>query len=192
VTQVSKNRNLILESAKELFSSRSFDQVTIREICEHARVANSTFYYHFKTKEDLLFALRAQDEPPLRAELLSAMINPSLLEQIIAVCMIRAVRAEHHGYSITGQYYKEVIGREDGCCELDEEHRQEDEMICALIDRAQQEKLIHHETPAEVLAAAAARLTRCVIFDWCACSAGFDLCTEVRRMLLALLGVREG
>ena len=47
---MSKYRNLILESARKLFSSKHFEQVTIKEICQDAGVANSTFYYHFKTK----------------------------------------------------------------------------------------------------------------------------------------------
>ena len=188
---MSKNKNLILESARSLFASRSVDQVTIKEICTHAGVANSTFYYHFKTKEDLLFALRAQNKLPLSNELLSAMMNPNLIEQVIAVCMIRAVRAEHHGCSITTQYYKEVIGKESDCWDLEEEHRQEDDMICGLICRAQQENVIAETASPDTLAAAAARLTRCVIFDWCASNAGFDLRAEVRRMLLTLFGVNE-
>lgn len=187
---VSKNRDLILKSAKDLFAKRNVDEVTIKEICAHAGVANSTFYYHFKTKEELLYGLRSQNEPPLSAELISAMMNPSLLEQIIAVCQIRVVRAEHYGYSITREYYKEVIGREPGCCDLDKEHRQEDGMICELIRRAQEEGVITCTASADMLGCAAARLTSSVIFDWCACSAGFDLRAEVRRMLLTLFGVK--
>ena len=142
---MAKNRKLLLDSARKLLTDRSFESVTIREICEHAGVANSTFYYHFKTKEELMDGLRAQDDRPLRTELLELVMEPNLTEQLLAVCMMRTARAERHGCSITAQYYKSVIGREDGCDSLDEAHRQEDETVLALVLRAQQAGLISRD-----------------------------------------------
>ena len=188
---VSKNRDLILNSAKELLASRSFDEVTIREICEHAGVANSTFYYHFKTKEEMLYGLRAQDDIPVRSELFNAMMTPNLFEQVVAVCMIRISRAEHHGCTITAQYYKAIIGKEIDRDDLKEEHEQEDRMIAVLIQRAQQEGVIRYDIATEALAAAAIRLTRSVIIDWCASGGALDMRSELRRMLLTLFGVKE-
>lgn len=187
---VSKNRNLILSSAKELFASRGFDEVTIKEICAHAGVANSTFYYHFKTKEELLHGLRAQDELPIRSELLNIMRTPNLLEQVIAVCMIRVSRAEHHGHTITAQYYKAIIGKETDGDDLEEEHAQEDQMISVLIRRAQQEGVIRSDIATDALVDAAIRLTRGVIMDWCAAGGSMNMRGEVRRMLLTLFGVK--
>ena len=188
---VSKNRDLILNSAKELLASRSFDEVTIREICEHAGVANSTFYYHFKTKEEMLYGLRAQDDIPVRSELFNAMMTPNLFEQVVAVCMIRISRAEHHGCTITAQYYKAIIGKEIDRDDLKEEHEQEDRMIAVLIQRAQQEGVIRYDIATEALAAAASRLTRGVIIDWCASGGALDMRSELHRMLLTLFGVKE-
>jgi len=185
---MSKNRELILKSARALFADRSYSQVTIKEICQHAGVANSTFYYHFKTKEDLMHGLREQDDRPLRSELMDLVLTPNLLEQIIAVCMMRAARAERHGCTITAQYYRSVISNEMDCDDLEEDHRQEAETACSLIVRAQQAGLIDIGTPADALALAAIRLSRCVIIDWCASGGAFDLRAETRRMLMALFG----
>ncbi|MBR5288387.1 MAG: TetR/AcrR family transcriptional regulator [Clostridia bacterium] len=188
---MAKNRKLLLDSARKLLTDRSFESVTIREICEHAGVANSTFYYHFKTKEELMDGLRAQDDRPLRTELLELVMEPNLTEQLLAVCMMRTARAERHGCSITAQYYKSVIGREDGCDSLDEAHRQEDETVLALVLRAQQAGLISRDKDAQTLTTAAIRLTRCVIFDWCASGGSFDLRAETRRMLMLLFDIKE-
>ena len=189
---MSKNRDLILNSARELFAQRTFDEVTIKEICAHAKVANSTFYYHFKTKEDLMYGLRAQDEMPIKNELLNVMMLPDVLEQIIAACMLRVSRAQHHGFSITAQYYKSIITKELENDNLEAEHQQEDQMIGVLIGRAQNDGVISCDMPTQALAAAAVRLTRCVIFDWCASGGTLDARSEVRRMLMTLFGVREG
>ena len=187
---MSKNRDLILDSARELFSGRSFDQVTIKEICTHAGVANSTFYYHFKTKEDLLHGLREQDDRPLRNELLDLVLTPNLIEQIIAMCMMRAARAERYGCTITAEYYKGVITNEEGCHGLDEDHRQEQETVSTLIARAQNMGVIDGSVPADVLASAAIRLSCCVIIDWCASGGTLDLRGETRKMLCALFRIK--
>lgn len=188
---MAKNRKLLLESARELLTQRNFESVTIREICEHAGVANSTFYYHFKTKEELMDSLRAQDDRPLRTELLELVKESNLMEQVLAVCLMRTTRAERYGCSITAQYYKSVIIRENDCDGLAEDHRNEEETALALISRAQQEGLISSDKDAKALIVAAIRLTRCVIFDWCAAGGSFDLRAEARRMLLLLFGIEE-
>lgn len=188
---MSKNKDLILDSARELFAVRSFEQVTIKEICAHAGVANSTFYYHFKTKEELMNSLRAQDERPIGEDLLNLVRTPNLLEQMLAACMMRTIRAERHGCTLTAQYYKQVIGGEDGCDDLAASHAQEDEAACVLIERAQQAGLVESSIPARTFATAAIRLTRCVICDWCSSGGAFDLRAEARRMLLVLFGLRD-
>lgn len=187
---MSKNRDLILDSARELFAQRNFDHVTIKEICMHAGVANSTFYYHFKTKEDLLTGLREQDDRPLRSELLDLVLTPNLIEQIIAVCMMRAARAERYGCTITAEYYKDVITNDEGSHGLDDDHRQEAETVRSLIARAQGMGIIDSSVPAETLASAAVRLSCCVIIDWCASGGTLDLRGETRKMLCALLRIK--
>jgi AcrR family transcriptional regulator len=56
----SETRARILASAKELFSRRGIDAVTIAEIAEGAGVAGSTVYAVFKSKEGVLRGLMEQ------------------------------------------------------------------------------------------------------------------------------------
>jgi AcrR family transcriptional regulator len=44
--------------ALELFRSRGFDHVTVEDVCAAAEVAPATFYRHFGTKEEVVFAYR--------------------------------------------------------------------------------------------------------------------------------------
>jgi AcrR family transcriptional regulator len=54
----SKKYELIIETAKNLFTRYGIKRVTIEEICETAGVSKMTFYKHFKNKIDLaLFIL---------------------------------------------------------------------------------------------------------------------------------------
>jgi AcrR family transcriptional regulator len=52
-------RQRVLESGRELFEERGYDETKVAEICERADVAYGTFFNHFPTKLDLLRALAA-------------------------------------------------------------------------------------------------------------------------------------
>lgn len=44
----------IIDCALELFKQKGFDNVTVNDICNAANITKGTFYYHFKSKDDLL------------------------------------------------------------------------------------------------------------------------------------------
>ena len=72
------NRTRILESARELFYHVGYQATSIDEILKHSGVVKSNFYYHFKSKEDLGFAVlesRVQEYQELVAHTLR---NPNL------------------------------------------------------------------------------------------------------------------
>jgi AcrR family transcriptional regulator len=50
-------RDKILTAAFELFLRKGVAATTIEEICEHADVANRTFFNHFATRQDMIRAL---------------------------------------------------------------------------------------------------------------------------------------
>jgi AcrR family transcriptional regulator len=50
-------RERILAAAFELFLRKGVAATTIEEICEHADVANRTFFNHFATRQDMIRAL---------------------------------------------------------------------------------------------------------------------------------------
>ena len=49
-------RDELLQTAKELFAERGYDNVTVAEIAAGARVSVKTLFQHFRSKEDLLLA----------------------------------------------------------------------------------------------------------------------------------------
>lgn len=62
------NREVILDTALELFYTRGYDAVGVQEIAERSGVTKPTLYYYFKSKYGLLEQLLARDgEPFLQA-----------------------------------------------------------------------------------------------------------------------------
>lgn len=186
---MSKNRDLILSSARQLFSSRPFEQVTIKEICQAAGVANSTFYYHFRTKEELMDCLRLRDDHPTGGDLYRILASDDLLEQVLAACTMCAARSERNGCTLVAQYYKRRLNAEP----LDDAQRDlyEQEAMTArlLVARAQQNGLIRNQSPADRLAAAAIALTNATIISWCTSGGTFNLMQAARDALLVLFNL---
>ena len=52
-----RTRELILNAAETLFLTKGYEAVSIDEICESVGMTKGAFYYHFKTKEDVLSSL---------------------------------------------------------------------------------------------------------------------------------------
>jgi len=47
----------ILDAAEKLFAAKGYEASTINDILDAVQIAKGTFYYHFKSKEDVLDAL---------------------------------------------------------------------------------------------------------------------------------------
>ncbi|MEU9602457.1 TetR/AcrR family transcriptional regulator [Streptomyces sp. NPDC048109] len=81
-------RARISRAAVELFAARSYDDVSVAEICDRAKVSKRYFYQHFTDREDLLHAVHRQENDwllsgvaaaaPQDAEDLDALLRPMM------------------------------------------------------------------------------------------------------------------
>ena len=62
----SGTRERILDVALDLFVDQGFDKTSLREVAERLGVTKAALYYHFKSKDDILFTLQLTD-PASRA-----------------------------------------------------------------------------------------------------------------------------
>lgn len=54
--RVQRTRELLQKSLIELINERGYDAITIQDIVNRANVARTTFYQHYKSKDDLFIA----------------------------------------------------------------------------------------------------------------------------------------
>ncbi|GAA3410721.1 TetR/AcrR family transcriptional regulator [Paenibacillus hodogayensis] len=50
-------RNEIIETSLELFREQGYDQTAVSDIVKKLGIAQGTFFYHFKTKNDIMIAI---------------------------------------------------------------------------------------------------------------------------------------
>src|SRR5437868_8593865 len=79
-----RRRQVIAETAFDLFATRGFDHVTVAEVAETAGVSEKTVFNYFPTKEDLFF-----DQVDERQAALVAAIENRLPDESILAALRR-------------------------------------------------------------------------------------------------------
>ena len=180
-------RQTIQECALELFKQYGFDNVTVVQICEAAGVTKRTFYYHYNSKDELLYGL-TDYMGYLAEELLSTLAeqqtNVGMLWTLMSVYSINSTK---YGAAIIRQIYIHNI-RGD----VDESFPYSTYLYHTAVKTLENAKLageINNPSKAEELAFALYHAFRSVTVTWAAANGGFDLVEAFRQVFSAILGI---
>ena len=69
-----ETKERIFQAARRILQKSSYENLSIKNICEEAGVSNGSFYHHFKTKDDLL-SYYIEDQPSINPDLLDIPSN---------------------------------------------------------------------------------------------------------------------
>lgn len=88
-------RNEILDAAERLFALRGYETATVNEILATVNIAKGTFYYYFKSKEEVLDAIveRRISAGVTAAEEIASQTGSSVYEKFLAVIMAQKARS---------------------------------------------------------------------------------------------------
>jgi len=76
-------RNKIINAASELFTEKGVEKTSLAEISAKANISKGTLYYHFTTKNDLVFAVTEMHMENLTQNLLKLLNTGDPPEEII-------------------------------------------------------------------------------------------------------------
>ena len=79
-----RNRQTILQAARQVFAERGFGAATVRDIIRATPLASGTFYNYFKTKEDVYQALRDEVALAIRPRLREERARAATLEEFLS------------------------------------------------------------------------------------------------------------
>lgn len=98
-------KDLIQETALDLFKENGYENVTVMEICQACKITKRTFYYHFDCKADLLTGII--DYWGIKAErLMSTFVNEKRIIDILwQIMRVYCVHSQKYGPSIMKQVY---------------------------------------------------------------------------------------
>jgi AcrR family transcriptional regulator len=108
--RVERTRKLLHEALMALIVEKGYEEVTVQDILDRANLGRSTFYSHYRDKDDLLLRgfdhLRTMLEDQHRA-LLSARARGKAADFNLSLELFRHAQ-ENHGH------YKAMVGKQSG------------------------------------------------------------------------------
>jgi AcrR family transcriptional regulator len=84
----------ILDAAEKLFAAKGYEAATVNDILTEVNIAKGTFYYHFKSKEDVLDGIvkRQIDAGMEKAQTIAADPRLSVEEKLLSVIVAQKLQ----------------------------------------------------------------------------------------------------
>ena len=107
--QAQQTEQAILQAAMELSRHKSFDKVSVRDICQKAGITTGAFYHHFKSKDEMLL----RGFSPLdhfMEQALTAYPDDSPRQRLWRLLSTYAAFMESLGWELVTRYYQQRLG----------------------------------------------------------------------------------
>jgi AcrR family transcriptional regulator len=164
-------RDRIFNTATDLFKEKGYNEVTINDICEACEITKSTFYYHLKSKQEIILHYYdhiIQNLTPILVEMLgisspweqTLLLFDSLIDKIMEL-----------GYDINSQLMITNLQENHGIFDLRKDLA---DIAIRIIQKGQEAQQIRNPSNPELLYEAAAYMFTGYEFMWCTLKGNFD------------------
>ena len=177
----------IIAAAVEMIRRLGADDITVRTVCEAAKVSIGTFYHHFRNKDDLLmYFVREESFDTFSLEAPIERIADRIWElymHLIRRYMELGGEFLKSFYTAGNQALSAYMGEEDG--------KFLPGTVMARCEREVQEAIrlgvLHEKTDAHIVSMDVCTIVKGCVFEWCLSNGGMDIETSLRRILRACL-----
>ena len=107
--QAQQTEQAILQAAMELSRHKSFDKVSVRDICQKAGITTGAFYHHFKSKDEMLL----RGFSPLdhfMEQALTAYPDDSPRQRLWRLASTHAAFMESLGWGLVPRFHQQRLG----------------------------------------------------------------------------------
>lgn len=176
----------IMHTGTELFKQKGYDAVTVHDICQACNITKPTFYYHIRSKQDILLSLYDIIVENLTPILLQMLHSSSSWEQIMLLFDFLIDNISTLGPDLNSQLLIVNLQRKERALDL----RKHLEVIANdIIATGQESGQFRNTNKAESLYKAAAYMFTGYEYMWCTLRGQFNWRDEFFHSLEALLDV---
>lgn len=97
------------ETAIRLFKEHGYDNVSVNQICKECNVSKTTFYFHYKSKHDLIMDFYSSVHENSQNALQNALISDSVIEQLWQLYLPYLKHSVDKGAAITREVFREYL-----------------------------------------------------------------------------------
>lgn len=168
-------KDLIIDTAWDLFYEKGFEETTINDIISTAGIAKGSFYYYFRSKDNLLSSLSNQLDKRYRQLEPELMKIPNTFDRLMEM----SVRAHSYiektmNYKLIANLYAMQLTKEDGGFLLDQ-NRYYFLLLSRTVEEGQQKHELTSEFSSSQIAKIFSLCERAVITDWCMNNGKYNL-----------------
>lgn len=173
-------KDLIIETANQLFLEKGYHNVTIIDICESCKISKTTFYYHIKSKEDIILHFYDSLTHNISQFLMSILSMDNYWDQLLMCFETLVKEASKYGTDFFSQMMISNLKEDYGSYDLRDELTQ---IAVMIIKRGQETGQIRNKSDAKELYLASAYAFLGYEITWCIKKGNFDWLKEVRTAL---------
>lgn len=101
----------ITDIAIEAFRQEGYDNISVNEICRLSGIAKKTFYYHFESKDEILFNTYAEYDTDMSEIAIRLMMLPNYTERLWYLFNLAIEKTEKLGLDISTNLIKSSLTR---------------------------------------------------------------------------------
>ena len=182
----------IREVALELINKNGFENVTLKEICRISGINKHTFYYYFKSKDELLNEYYKIPCELTSYDVATIMTADSNVEKLWLLNKTFVDFVKNSGVSIVKQILiKNLTDSEIGTFEFNDEHKQIFKVQIDIIKKGQERGEILNKTRADVLSMLVFQQLHANAVRWCFKNGSFDFEYVSRYWFETILDVAD-
>ncbi len=173
-------KELIIETANQLFLEKGYQNVTVVDICEACKISKTTFYYHLKSKEDIILHFYDSVTHNISQYLMTILIKDNYWDQLL-ICFESLVKeASKFGTDFLSQMMISNLKEDYGSYDLRNELT---DIAVIIIKKGQASGQIRNKNDALKLYKASAYAFLGHEVTWCIKKGKFDWSNEFRTAL---------
>jgi AcrR family transcriptional regulator len=182
----SGTRDFIINKACELFMQKGYNVVTVQEICNACNISKPTFYYHLRSKDEIILNIYDPIVKNLTGHLMNALLADNYWEQLMVIFESLVQESVKFGIDVHRQLFISNLNNDYGSFDFREELTR---VAVNLVEKAQQAGQIRNQSPAKALYEASAYAFLGYELTWCIKGEDFKGFEHVRNALEQLYDV---
>jgi AcrR family transcriptional regulator len=180
---------IIRKKALQMFRENGYSNITIDDICKAVDVAKSTFFYHYKNKDQLLSSF-FDNEYQVTPELFEMIATSDNSWDIFWACISQTIeRSIEAGSEIISQIISNDL--RDHTDFLITDMARFEKVYVDIIGKGQEGGHFNNTNDSYLLYQSALSLVRGFLVKWCIDRGGFDLLDSIKNSLISLLEVQQ-
>lgn len=178
--QAENTKKRILDSVVEILQTKTYDDMSILEICGKADISVGAFYHHFENKASLIVELYRDVDSYFVHDVYEKVKDMEPLESVCEFLREQCQYGIDTGWETSGNVYKAQM--DNGSEFFMSSERGIAVYLKKLLDRCVEEGVLKEGSDTASLRDDLLIITRGIIYNWCVSDGRLDMLPAVTRM----------